>query len=172
MRITVGSFLLLVGLGACFPLPPPAPAPSNRAIECEPEAWAPFDAAGTGTVEGQAFLRTRGGDVRVGAGSPVLLVPAVRCVYEWWASGGTIWAQRAALPFDAGFRAHLRNTTADAEGRFKFTGLPAGRYFARSQVVWEVPDANAFTNDLQGGIVGGEFSVNEGATTTAILTWQ
>lgn len=174
MRYAAACLLLLVGVGGCLPMPPAATPPTDDVVglECEPEAWAPFDAAGTGTIEGQAFLRTRGGEVRVGAGSPVLLIPAVRCVYQWWPMAGSIWAKKDFFPSDAGFRAHRRETVADAEGRFRFPGLPAGAYFVRSQVVWEVPDGNAFTNDTQGGIVGGEFTVKEGSTTTAMLTWK
>jgi hypothetical protein len=39
-------------------------------------------------------------------------------------------------------------TVADAEGRFRFTGLSAGRYFIRTEVTWEVP-----TIGIQGGLV-------------------
>lgn len=177
MRLATVAPLAIVVLllQSCTPLVPvttPADTDAATNVKCDLADWLPFDTPGTGTLEGQAFLRTRGGEVRVGAGSPVLLVPAVACVGYWYRLAGSIWATRDYFPADASFNAHIRRTIADAEGRFKFSGLPAGAYLIRSQVVWEVPDTNVFTNDLQGGIVGGEFAVKEGEATTAMLTWQ
>ena len=157
--------------GACV-MAPPVLHNNVADLHCDESKWVPFDAVGSGIIEGQAFLRTRGGEVRTAAGSEVILIPSVGCVLDWWAKAGKVWSNRNFLPNDPSFRARIRRTIADGDGRFRFDGLPAGPYIVRSQVTWEVPGLyGAGSTEIQGGIVGDEFQVEAGKATTAVLTW-
>jgi hypothetical protein len=58
-----------------------------------------------------------------------------------------------------------RITTADAEGRFKFSNIPAGEYYVRTQVTWEVGGYN----QTQGGLVGHIIEVKDNQNKEVIL---
>ena len=59
-------------LAACTISAPPPPYPT---VAGDPAEYAPFLEEGTGVVSGQAFMKTRGGDVKLGAGNTVTLDP-------------------------------------------------------------------------------------------------
>lgn len=95
---------------------------------------------GAGVITGQAFLKTRGGDVRVGAGNVITLMP----------DDG--WTPRAyatllehfvldKIPEEARsyFGKVVRTTQADAHGNFTFEGLPKGKYILETIITWQVP---------------------------------
>src|SRR5690606_1236593 len=98
----------------------------------------PYAHAGTASIIGQAFLTTRGGDVKVGAGREVVLLPA------------TVFVKEAMTHIDRGYRPAAyqaaraeihkvaRTTIADAEGRFEFVGVPAGDYILQTEITWQV----------------------------------
>src|SRR5688572_1071163 len=56
----------------------PSPLPAFSAEEVAYAAQ-----PGTGVIDGQAFLRTRGGDVKYGAGSAVFLLPLSAYTSAW-----------------------------------------------------------------------------------------
>jgi hypothetical protein len=58
-------------------------------------------------------------------------------------------------------------TTADADGRFRFTGLPAGRYILRTTVTWET---GAVYAGVQGGVVGAVVAVKDGTAEDVIMS--
>lgn len=152
-----------------------APAPSKTdmsALVCSAEAFAPFTGAGSSTVAGQAFLKTRGGEPRYASGETVILVPAVDCAVDWWNRVGKLWAQRDNFPTAQPFVSALRRVVADATGNFEFTEVPAGMYYVRTQVTWEVPDGNVWTNDQQGGLVSDVVNAVEGKAARVMLTWK
>lgn len=139
---------------------PRAPRP-RQAVFQEAE-YAPYRETGSGRIEGQVFLRQRGGGVVKGAGAEVNLNPVTSYSTEWF----TAWmAMEPLVPADPRAEEFARVTQADAEGRFHFDGLPPGRYYVASAVVWEVP-----RRPLQGGTVGLKVRVNDDTTTEAMLT--
>lgn len=112
---------------------------------------------GTNTIEGNAFMRQRGGGVVTCAGEGVLLIPAgeyarerMRIIFgtdERSAYTGRFGGQ---VPDDAGsveYSDHLRSTQCDSEGRFEFDGVAAGSYFVWTQVEWTAG------NSPQGGLL-------------------
>lgn len=163
--LVVASLLLV--LPGCFPLEPAATPPRSMAYaQCSEEAFTPYRASGSGTLRGQAFLRTRGGEVRYASGEPVILIPAVDCAVTWWQSTGLNWQGRVNFPTAGAFVSSIKNATADAQGNFVFSSLAPGRYYVRTQVTWYVG------NSMQGGLVGAEVEVTDGGETQTILTWR
>lgn len=129
-------------------------------------AWS--KGTGTAAIEGQAFLKTRGGDVKYGAGNAVLLLPATTYSSEW--------AQRMIaggdMPdLDDRAQEYARRTTADGQGRFRFAELPAGEYIVLTTVTWEIPGVGRYSGmSTQGGAVGMKVQATSGKTETVIVT--
>lgn len=106
----------------------------------------PFNAAeyealpktGTGVVRGQVFLKTRGGDVKKGAGATVILSPSTSLSEEAYQLA-YLQNRRPARPFSPEIQKYWKRATADADGRFQFEGVAPGRYFVSSELVWEAP---------------------------------
>jgi hypothetical protein len=57
------------------------------------DEYAAFEQPGRGSIAGQAFLTTRGGDVKMGAGRTVTLDPATRYARAWYQRYGRILAR-------------------------------------------------------------------------------
>lgn len=115
-----------------------------------------YDQPGTGSISGQAFLRTRSGDVKHAAGELVTAEPA------------TDEAVRVAQATDRRppwkeIESYRRSTTADAEGRFRFDNLPPGRWLLMSQVYWEVPTGSRYApTERTGGVAMAVIDLAEG----------
>jgi hypothetical protein len=136
--------------------------------------YAALPKAGTGVVKGQVFAKTIGGTVKTGAGSEVLLIPATKFNDQWYRE--TFVYQHAALTNpDARYATFNRVKTADGDGRFEYTKIPAGRYYVLSHVTWEAVSDNPYSRrlgvtDTQGGWVSRVVEVKDGETTEAILS--
>ena len=141
------------------------------AIQCSPSQLTPYLEEGTSRFEGQAFLKTRGGEVRYGAGSEVIAVPATSCAREWWEAISGIQRDEVEIfPPNLDFLKATRRTIADGEGRFRFDGLAPGEYFVRTSVKWEIP--GKYGASTQGGYVGGLYGAVADKTTTVMLVNQ
>ena len=149
-------------LSGCVTMTPPQWNPVSDATEAE---YQPYLTGGTGSVTGQAFLTQAGGAVVTAAGRTVTLDPATSVGNEWWGKAGKLWVFRALTPPSPGFAKARRTTVADAEGRFKFSDLAAGKYYVRTEVTWEVGDYVP----TQGGLVGQVVEVRDGKTSEVIL---
>jgi hypothetical protein len=129
------------------------------------EEYEPYAGEGTAAVVGQAFLKTKGGDVKYAAGNEVRLVPKTSYSTEWW--------QRVVLgnenlgSVDERAKVYTRVTIADGEGRFKFENLPPGSYYAFTIITWQVPSQYGLKET--GGVAGGEYRVAEGQRLEVIL---
>ena len=153
---------LLLALSSCAQLPPPA---WNTITDQSEAEYAHYKTQGTGTLSGQAFLAQAGGDVVKAAGRNVTLDPATSAGNEWWAKAGKNWANRALTPPSPGFMKTRLTTVADADGKFKFTGLPAGKYYVRTEVTWEVGGYIP----TQGGLVGDVVDIGQGQNKEVVL---
>ena len=101
---------------------------------------------GTNSIQGQAFLRQRGGNVVTCAASEVRLIPAtkyakeyVRRKYGTDQGGYDDWDPillENDPKTDTSFWTHTRTTTCDAEGEFEFDGVPDGTYYVTTRVMW------------------------------------
>lgn len=156
---TIFSATLLVGCANTAP-PPVWSAPSNT-TEAE---YAPYLKTGTGSVSGQAFLSQQGGNTVKAAGKAITLDPATTTGVIWWEQAGKYWANKALTPPSVNFAKARRTTTGDADGRFKISNVPAGKYYIRTEVTWFVP----YIGD-QGGLVGQLIEVKDNQITEVIL---
>jgi len=95
----------------------------------------PYAGAGSSTIIGQVFLKTRGAEVRVGAGNEVELVPLIPYTQERL-QRATINGEDIA-PRDPRLAQYIRKTIADVQGNFEFTGIPAGEYIIYCLIQWE-----------------------------------
>jgi hypothetical protein len=124
----------------------------------------PYAGKGDGKIIGQAFLKTKGGDVKYGAGNEVVLVPVTPYTEE--INRAVIEAVRMEPP-DGRYLKYRRTTRADGQGNFEFTDLPAGEYFLGCSIYWQVGGRYTQTT---GGVANARTSVKSGETVKVILT--
>ena len=143
----------------------------------------PYSKPGTATIDGQAFVVIRGGDVlldtrgylttlsdnaRTASGNDVTLDPATPYAMEWYMKSGTSLRRFTNAPKDAAFRAARKTTVADEAGKFRFDGLPAGRYIVRTTITWQTP-RDSYRMMTQGGVASVVIDVAEGEQKTVII---
>ena len=125
--------------------PRPQPPPTANAeymittpfVEAE---FAPYALRGEGTISGQVFVVRPNGQVVLADRQEVVLVPwnaYTREMREAAEAGYQSLANR-----DEKYDRYRRTATTDADGRFYFTGLPAGDWSLMSSVVWQEGDQN------------------------------
>jgi hypothetical protein len=111
---------------------------------------------GNANIIGQAFLKTRGGDVKYAAGCKVTLFPKVayidatlRCIvanralesFQPYSAGETTFVKNVKRPNAntvASFSKYGQYTTVDGSGNFLFAQLPAGEYILYCIHEWSV----------------------------------
>ncbi|WP_440466911.1 hypothetical protein ACKI1H_27175 [Pseudomonas sp. YH-1] len=121
--------------------------------------------SGSSTVTGQVFLKTRGGDVKFGAGSEVVLIPATS--YSATLMQAYTEDRPAGTP-DPRVKQYSHRTQADGSGYFTFRNVPAGRYYVNSSVNWEAP--TQFGLSHQGGFILVPVSVGDGEEARIMVT--
>lgn len=155
-----------LALGGCA-TGPTAPTPQAR-MEFPLYEYEQLAKAGTASVSGQAFLKTRGGDVKTAAGNEVILNPVTSYSMEWYIKAYT---QGALLVMpDPRLVDYQKRTTADGSGRFSFKGVPPGEYFVTAPVTWEAPTGYRGALQLQGGFVTKRLVVKDGESYDVIIT--
>ena len=132
-----------------------------------------FDAAevayihdvGTDRIEGNAFLRQKGGGVVTCAGEAVRLIPLGQFAKKYFRIR-YIEKKAATLdPWDApAFHDHVRTTRCESDGRFLFTEVAPGSYFIETKVPWVV-----YSHGTQGGDVGYALEVRGDGTTNRVV---
>jgi len=161
-----------------------------RTLPFDAKAYAQYDSVGTATITGQAFLTTRGGDVKVGAGRKIGLIPVTNISRRWF--NGQFIRQIAVVqgrviregiggiplsmpepddqgeaefvPSDRRILKYNRTTTGDGDGRFRFEQVPSGRYYLVCHITWMVGYGES------GGMVQAEVEIKDGETKNIILT--
>ncbi len=143
-----------------------------------PEPKSKFDASeaafinspGSGSVNGQAFLRRNDGMVVYAAGSDVFLIPKtayaderMQGLYKGGKFNGYIASPKNT---DPQYIAMMRKTKADGEGRFAFPDLADGNYYLVTSVFWNAG------NSPQGGTLMETASISGGNTADLIMTGQ
>jgi len=128
--------------------------------------------SGSGSIEGQAFMRQAGGDVVTCAGEDVSLTPVtpyfqerIQIIYGS-PTGGSRTTVIGDVPPDhaSGSLALRKMTKCDASGNFQFTNLAPGSYFVSTQVVWMASQYNT-----QGGVLAQRVEVAPGQRVRTIL---
>jgi len=129
---------------------------------------AEFDAyrgAGDATVYGQAFLRQQGGGVVVCAGEPVVLLPHTASFEKVMALARQHIQPVLGDEADPRFKEVARVATCDAQGNFRFAGVPRAPWYIFSRVRWSVGDYGQ-----QGGELLGEVDTTGGGEQQVLLT--
>ena len=147
-------------------------APYQRQATFTPEDYTTYRTKGTGTLSGEAFLRTRGGDVRYAVGQDVWLIPATAYGKEFMEQD-LVKAQSDTIPpLDRRIYDAIRTDQADSHGRFSFTELPTGEYFIVTTIFWEVPKytKHGSSSSSIGGAVWQPVTVRDGEQKNIILT--
>ena len=124
--------------------------------------------SGTSTVKGQAFLKTRAGDVKTAAGNQVLLNPVTSYSIDWY-KNSYLTNRRLENP-DPRLAAYVPIQIADGSGRFTFKNVPAGEYFVTTSVTWEAPTGYQGGLQTQGGLVSKRIKVLAGEEVEIIIT--
>lgn len=169
--------------GLAPPPPPPPPIapwyPVTPVLEAE---YDPFLKPGTGCVEGQAQVnlsKVPSNGVTRPLTHTVTLDPATSVGMEWWDKTSQDILYHLERPPSPCFVKARRAASTDAEGRFKFSNLPAGNYYVRC-VAKRVEDLFEPGPDgrpvrVKGGhsssiaLVGELVTVNESQTNRVIL---
>jgi len=152
---------------------------NNKSLGWEPR---PFDESeyqalrktGTGTIRGQVFAKTRGGDVKKGAGNIVRLIPATQFGNQWFTEAYVKQKQARFAP-DSRYAAYEIEKITDGDGRFEFKDVPQGTYYVHSTITWETVSSNPYMRrlnllDTQGGDVVKLVTVLDEKTTEVMLT--
>ncbi|MYZ41395.1 carboxypeptidase-like regulatory domain-containing protein [Schauerella aestuarii] len=161
MRFLIAG-VMVASLAGC--ITPPKPVERRPFVEAE---FTKYRTPGTSTIKGQAFLTTRGGQVRSAAGNEVTLVPNTSISDQWImvsCNGGL-----PLTPADLRYNEFVRRTVADADGRFSFAGLPAGSYVVTTAVMWSVP-VSAYSTSTQGGMLVDRVWIEEGKEANLVLS--
>ena len=137
-------------------------------------AWS--RAAGTATVEGRAAIPAGGGASRTCAGGEAQLLPAsaysaemMRIVFGSETRGYATLASSPRYPTNiaADFKSTVRRIGCDPEGRFRFDGVPAGRWYVFSNVMWRNVTGEGVP---EGGALMQRIDVADGARANVLLT--
>lgn len=144
---------------------PFAPKPVTRMAFPQAE----YDAlakTGVAIVAGQAFLKTRGGDVKLAAGNEINLNPVTSYSLEWY--NKSLLPNLPIVAPDPRLDRYIKTTIADASGRFTFNDVPAGEYFVTTKITWEVPSQYGLSET--GAVVSKRIKVTDGDIVDVILT--
>lgn len=165
-RIILSASLL--ALAACTADPKPVPIAVTAPLDTGLMAYA--KAPGTGRVEGEAFMRQRGGDVVTAAGSTVYLIPVTpyttKLVAEMQKETNIFGPIKDYSRIDPALAEYAKETTAGATGAFAFDGVPPGDFYVLTYVTWKIPDQYV----PEGGGVAAKVTVAKGQTVRAIVT--
>lgn len=161
--ILAGALLLVVD--GCAATAPRVQTPIPRNAVFVHEEYEPYAGEGTATILGQAFAKTRGGDVKYGAGCTVILNPVTSYSREWWTL--RVLAGDNLEAADLRVTAYTHQTAADGEGRFRFEKLKPGEYYAACWITWEVP--SSYGAEKQAVCVGKHIRIGEGESVNVIL---
>lgn len=134
-----------------------------------PYEYEPYSKPGTATIVGDVFLVTKSGEVKKGAGFPIILTPVTSYSTEWFQRGVLNKAPLDAQ--DERLRSFQQEVIADGDGRFEFENLPAGNYYLVSKVLWEDPPAHWYSGVRKmGDTVHAKVSVKPGERKKVALT--
>ena len=158
--VTVSSILFGCAVQPAKPTVQRIPFPENEYIQLK--------AIGTGVIKGQAFLKARGGDVKVAAGEEIQLNPVTSYSTQWFQEH--YLSQNPIAPEDSRQQKYIRKKIADGSGRFEFKNIPAGDYYVVAVVTWEAPTGYQGALQRQGGLIAKKIRVSDHEELDVILT--
>lgn len=138
-----------------------------RLTQVNLDEYTPYDVSGTAVIYGDAFLKTRSGDVKKGAGNKINLNPVTTYSTEWFER--MIIGSQLLVQADMRVHKYHRETIADSDGKFEFEGLPPGDYYLACRITWEVPIGYGQTS-VTGGWAYAKVTVKAGERKKVTLT--
>jgi len=150
---------LLVLLSACVT----GPQVHTYKAPFDESQFRPYIGDGTAGLSGQAFVKDKGGKTVYAAGNEVILIPVTDYTREWYQVG--VVGGKLVDRFDSQIGKYLRFTRADAEGKFQFRNVPAGQYYAATDMSWVEPDSG-----IQHATACATVFLEEGKTAEAKVT--
>jgi hypothetical protein len=136
-------------------------------IEFPLSEYTMLNTEGTGVVKGQAFLKTRGGDVKTAAGNEIQLNPVTSYSNQWYKDS---YLQNKPLTEpDLRYLGYILTTIADAEGKFEFINVPSGEYYLVAPVFWEAAVGYQGSLVRQGGLIARKIKVKNNNEQKIIL---
>ena len=151
--LAVLSVAVLVG---CVP----QPKTLTIATPYSDDDFAAWDGAGPATIQGQAFLKTVGGDVKTCAGHDVILLPATKYNIEIMSNYEIYKSKINYTNRDIRADYRIRKSMCDAQGRFVFNDVPALNWYISTNVTWGV--ATRYGIEYQGGHLRKMFTIRPG----------
>jgi len=157
------AFMMTAATGCMAP-------PLPRKTPFDPSEYAWSTRSGTGSLTGQAFVTTVGGDVKYAAGKTISLNPVTSYSTEWY--NRRILNNENLEVADPRATELTRSAMADGEGRFKFKDLPAGDYYVTVYIGWMVPWYGYGSSGMSqtGACAHAKVTIREGQTTEVIAT--
>jgi hypothetical protein len=167
----VAAVAAAVLTGGCATPAPAPPAQMTLPFNAGDVAWS--RASGTATVEGGAAIPGAGDLRRTCAGGEAQLFPAgpyaaemMRIVFGSDVRGfAPLGSSRYPTNIAADFASTVRRIGCDSEGHFRFDGVPAGRWFVFSNVIFRSAGGEA----PQGGALMQRLDVAEGTRAIVLL---
>lgn len=153
---------LAFGLGGC--------QTAKISASFDPEAAAYIHKTGTGTIEGQAFLRRDYGRLVTAAGERVFLIPATSYAVERFNRmfGGDMRSYYGNSVDEAPpeYYRYRRETKADMSGKFTFEKVWPGRYIVATRIFWTEPRSYL----TRGGAIYDTVDVKKDESAQAIIS--
>lgn len=114
------------------PIAPASPPTAAYVIQSpfDEQEFAPYARTGSSRISGEAYARLPGGNVVLAAGSEVVLVPDTPYTRELLEPARSGQYSRVAN-LDPRYFRYRRKVTADDNGHFRFTSVPAGSYIVQ-----------------------------------------
>lgn len=136
----------------------------------DPQAGEYILKKGTGTVDGQAFLRRDYGRLVTAAGERVFLIPATGYAVERFSAmfGGDMrsyYGTPVEDPPPEYYRLR-RETKVDMSGKFTFADVAPGRYIVATRIFWTEPHSYL----TRGGAIYDVVEVKNDVVTQAIIS--
>lgn len=157
--ITVMGCLLLAQSGCASPPQVQVQTPFSVSD------FEPYKVKGQGKIYGQAFLKTSGGEMKIGAGDTVSLwpnPPFMKEVISFKDQGDSISNYNTVMVQQ--IRPYIRESVCDAQGNYEFTDLPPGDYFLEVSVTWLAG------NQRSGEMIRKPVTLGEGQVVKVMLT--
>lgn len=129
---------LAITLTLCLTACASKPKPYVRTAPFVVDEYAQYSGEGDAAIEGQAFVKTAGGDVKPCAGNNVILNPVTSYSAEWF-EHAIVKGETVTSP-DPRVKDYARKVMGDADGRFVFEKLPPGSYYVTCLITWKVPE--------------------------------
>lgn len=164
MKKLIVLFFIVISLIIKCTVPPQT---INR-ISFNPNEYENIETTGTSKIKGQAFIATRGGDVKYGAGRYVILNPVTSYSTDFY--NKTVLNGLKLPDPDPRIFKYIKTTRADGFGNFEFENIAPGKYYIYCPIFWEIPTSNRYMKNHTGGYAYCTIIVNENETVKAILT--